>query len=454
MHILAAVLLSVAAQSVPLTLERLELNLRVDYEHERVAGIARLTVRNASTGPVATVPLLLGRLMVVQNAGGLPFEQDVVTFEDETMRQVDYVTIHLPQPLAARAATTLNIDYGGHIVGYTETGNLYVHDRVAEDFTIIREDAYAFPVLGVPSRAVNRKIPRGDFTFDAQVTVPRGYVVAAGALVGQKDNDGTTTFHFATDMPAGFLNLPIAKYGVLDDKGVRVYYLPEDQAGAKLTMEKTQAALALLTKWFGPLGKEAKLSIIEIPEGWGSQAGLIPGIILEADSFKNPKTLPALYHELAHLWNANELEKPSARLNEGQSMWLQWVMAEELDAFKPEMLTKYHERMMGRLAREPRLATIPLHEYGQNDMTDWSYVVGYFYFKVLERVIGRDALLGVLRDYYQTHRQDGATLDQFTSLLEQRFPKAKAIDADWIRSTEWLKKLQSAKSLDAVASQY
>ena len=42
MHILAAVLLSVAAQSLPLTLERLELNLRVDYEHERIAGIARL----------------------------------------------------------------------------------------------------------------------------------------------------------------------------------------------------------------------------------------------------------------------------------------------------------------------------------------------------------------------------------------------------------------------------
>ena len=454
MHMIAAVLLAVAAQTVPFTLERLELDLNVDYARERVDGVARLTVRNTSQQPVDRVPLVLGRLMTVKSAGGLRFEQAIGVFEDQTIRQVNFLTIHLADPVPPGGMRAIAIDYGGHIVPYTETGNLYVHDTIAPDFTIIREDAYAFPTLGISSRAANRAIARNGFTFDAHITVPRGFVVASGSLVDQKDGTDTTTFHFATSEPAPFLNLSIAKFGVLDDSGVRIYYLPADAEGAKLVMQKTQKALAQLAEWLGPLGKEAKLTIIEIPEGWGSQAGLIPGIILTADSFHNPTYLIALYHELGHLWNPDELDRPPARLNEGESMWLQWAMAEQLDGMTPEGFAKAVNRTVGRVANEPKLATVPLHSYGVASMTDWSYSVGFLYFTLLEKVIGRDALLGVFRDYYQKNRQQGATLDQFLALLEQRYPKAKAIDDDWIRSTKWYSELQRAKSLEAITSLY
>ena len=49
MHvILPAVLFALTSQVVPYTLERLELNVAVDYEHKRVDGVARLTIRNTS----------------------------------------------------------------------------------------------------------------------------------------------------------------------------------------------------------------------------------------------------------------------------------------------------------------------------------------------------------------------------------------------------------------------
>jgi hypothetical protein len=67
MHTLLALLLSVAAQSVPFTLERLELNLRVDYQQERIAGVVKgewvtkqvgKTIDRLSREPrLATVPL-------------------------------------------------------------------------------------------------------------------------------------------------------------------------------------------------------------------------------------------------------------------------------------------------------------------------------------------------------------------------------------------------------------
>ncbi|HEX9163132.1 MAG TPA: hypothetical protein VF980_15615 [Thermoanaerobaculia bacterium] len=454
MLILASLLFAAAANAVPFTLERLELDLAVDYEHERIDGTARLTVRNTSTESARIVPLLLGRLMKVRSAGGLQFEQNIVTFEDESIRQVDAVTVHLAQPLAPGASTTVAIDYGGHIVGYTETGELYVQDRVSEAFTMIREDALAFPVLGAPSRAANRTILRNGFSFDARITVPKGFVVAAGSLVDTHDDNGRTTFHFASSEPAPFLNLSIAKFGILDENGVRVYYLPADEAGAKLILQRTRATLDLFTKWFGPLGKPPRLAVIEIPENWGSQAGLIPGIILTADSFRDPKYLFELYHELGHLWNPPDLDKPSARLNEGLSEWLQWVVAAQLDNVPPDRVAKMQARIIDRVTHEPRLASIPLASFGASDMTDWSYRVGHLYFSLLERVIGRDALLGIVRDYYQANREKGATLKDFTALVEKRCPQASTISADWIYSTRWLEKLRTAGSLEALAAQY
>ena len=428
------------AAAVPYSLQRLELNLVVDYEQERIDGTARLTIRNDSSRPAATVPLLLGRLMRVKSADGFPFDQKINTFEDEPKRQVDAITVRLPKPLAPGATATVSIDYGGYIVPYTETGNLYVHDTVSPDFTIIREDAYSFPTLGTTSGEVNRKIHRGDFTFDAKITVPIGFTVAAGALVDSKVVEGKTTFHFGSDVPVPFVNFPIAKFRILDDGPARVYYLPEDAAGAKVVMQKTRAALDLLTQWFGPLHRAATLTLIEIPEGWGSQAALIPGIILTADDFRDPRYEAGLYHEIAHLWNGIENENPPARLNEGQSMWLQWIVSEELDGLPPERVAKAEKRAAEKALAEPRLATVPLADYGAHDLTDFSYSVGELYFAALEKAIGRDALFGVLRDYYQSH-PDGATVNDFTTLLEQRFPSGAAIDRDWIETTRWRESL-------------
>lgn len=450
---MAAVLFVFSMQAVPFTLEHLDLDLNVNYQAERIDGVARMTIRNNSTAPAGDVPLLLGRLMTIQNADGLAFEQDVLTFPDETKRQVDAAIVHLREPLAPGAAATIAIHYGGHIVGYTETGSLYIQDRVSEDFTIIRTDAYAFPVLGVLSRR-DRKMRNDTFSYDAKITVPKGFIAAAGGLVDQQDADGRTRFHFATSERAPFLAISIAKFHVTDDNGIRIYALPADDAGAKVVAEKTKAAMALLTKWFGPLPHEPRVTIVEIPTMWGSQASLVSGIILTAETFQDPKWLFELYHELGHFWNPPPADNPSPRLNEGLSMWLQDVMSEALDQVTLSHGKGMTERTLKRAASDPRVQTVPLASYGKEFMTDWSYSVGCLYFYLLESALGRDAVLGVVRDWYQTYKEKGATLNDFTSLLEKRYPKAKAIDADWITSTAWLPKLEKAKSITELAKQY
>ena len=73
--------------------------------------------------------------------------------------------------------------------------------------------------------------------------------------------------------------------------------------------------------------------MIEIPEGFGSQASATAGIILDASAFGDQAQLPQLYHELSHFWNPRDLDVPSPRWNEGLAMYLQYRLARELDGF-------------------------------------------------------------------------------------------------------------------------
>src|SRR5438270_10005208 len=140
----------------------LTLDVSVDYEKRALAGRASITVENRGDAAASQLSLLLGRLMRASavSSGGRPlrFEQEVVVFEDEPFLQMRQLRIDLPAPLAAGQRATVDIEYAGPLVGYVETGMLYVKDHVDPDFTILRREAGAFPVVGVPSRKANRSV--------------------------------------------------------------------------------------------------------------------------------------------------------------------------------------------------------------------------------------------------------------------------------------------------------
>jgi aminopeptidase N len=460
MHAVALWLL-LNATSIPVSLQHLQLDLTVDYAAERIDGVARLTIRNVTDAPVTTVPLLLNRLMTIKRATGddgtaLGLEQEVVLFSDDSTYQVDAANITLRAPLAPGKTTTIALEYGGHLVGYVETGSLYIKDHIDEEFTVIREDAWAFPGVGVPSRRLNRAGPRENFTFDIHVDVPAGLVVAAGGLfAGTQDANGRTTFHYRTEIPAPFVNIAVAKYKMLESAGVRVDYFGADEAGAKTVMDRALKALQLYEGWFGPLPQPPRFSIIEIPDGYGAQASLVAGIILESPVFHDPQYLGAMYHEIGHFWNVPDKDVPSSRWNEGLSTWLQVIVPEVLDQKPdPRFDGRVFDRTQKRIAKDARLTRVPLKDYGKEEMTDNAYGIGYLYLRVIERVIGREQLLGVLHDYFQTHKVNGGTLLAFTTMLELRYPATRRIDADWIETAAWTGKLTNAKSLEEVVAVY
>lgn len=473
LSLLLALLLSIpfafaqarAAESGPVVpyMTRLGLDVRIDYDSGRLAGTATLTLRNPNPTPIARIPLLLNRLMRADGARDgdgrvLALSQDVVVFEDMDKYQVNAVEIELAEPLRAGQSVEIAIDYAGHLVGYAETGMLYVRDHVARDFTILREEAFAFPVVGVPSSRANRAVPREPWHFDVSVTVPEGLVVALGGeRMPTVARDGLVTWRYRSREPAQWVNIAVAPYAVAERGDLRVFHFPGDEEGARLVLSAIERAAERFDRIFGPLDKPLALTVAQIPEGWGSQASLASGIILEAPVFRDRSMLDGIYHELSHLWNAPDTEAHGPRWNEGLAMFLQGRMGRELDGLADEAAS--YDRAAARLVEQctpdQPCGRVPMRAYGEARMTDYSYRVGRLMFAALHHALGEETFDRALRTHFQAHKASGGGTDDLVrAFVEVGGAPARRIFDDWLDSTAWVEKLREAGSAQALFDDY
>jgi hypothetical protein len=410
---------------------RYELDVKVDYENQKIFGTCLLTIQNPADQAVSRVPLILYRLLKVTSVASetgesIPYEQKVLSFEDWEKLQVNYVDVHLPQALASGKSLTLAIDYEGYILGYTEAGWMYVKDHVDRDFTIVRMDGYGYPVVGYPSDKVNRKAGLQSFDYLISVTVPDDLAVAnGGKLVDKVIQDGQVTYTYANIKPAWRIDMPVAAYGVAEDKNnkLKVFHLPEDKENAGMILDAMQKALRLYTGWFGPADAFQGFTIIEVPEGYGSQAD-VTSILQTADAFKERSNLTALYHEISHIWNVRALDPLPPRFeSEGLAMFLQYLVQERLDNRKDALKKGYDrlsQRFIQQCQRNPRCKDVSIIEYGREDLTDLSYTKGMLFFTILYRLMGEEDFLETMGGFYQKYVKTGATAQEFLNYLKQR----------------------------------
>ncbi len=69
---------------------------------------------------------------------------------DDKKWQVNSLTLTLREPIAPGGTTRITVNYSGWIFGYREVMG-YVSDRIGEDYTLLRPDALAYPMLAEPS---------------------------------------------------------------------------------------------------------------------------------------------------------------------------------------------------------------------------------------------------------------------------------------------------------------
>lgn len=441
--------LPVLAQPAPDALllrpTRYDLRVQLDLDRQLMDAIVRIQLRNDHPVPVRTASLLLYRLLDVRSirdhsGARRDFSQRVVTFEDFGKMQANHVRVPLAPALAPGREVTLELHYGGHLLGYAETGMLYLRDRIDTAYTMLRMDTYAYPQPGYPSEAVNRRAGLPAYDYTARITVPATHTVAnGGELVERREAGGTTTYAYRSVKASWRMDFAVARFTILRDGDLSVFHLAGDSAGARRILHAMTRTLALYSRWFGPLRGRSPFAVIEIPDGWGSQAD-VTSILQSAAAFRDARRESELYHEISHLWNGVSAETPAPRWDEGLATFLEDVTADSLSggSSTDSSAVRIARWLAGRVEQDSALRTVPPADYGKRRMTDYSYSVGSLMFYGLYRTVGHDVFCRIIGEYYRRHEAGGGGTASLVTVAREISPvDLTTFFDDWLFTPRW-----------------
>ncbi len=449
----------------PLKVTRYELHIRLYPSEERLEVEADIAVSNQSGTAQREIPFLLYRLLTVDAAvdekgAALAFRQSVVSMSDEKNWQVNSVMLTLREPLARGGTTRIVLKYSGAIFGYREVMG-YVRDHIGEDYTLLRPDALAYPMLAAPSSQSLSAAYDTLFTYDLEIQVPRGYVVACGGLPGGVSvGDGTETFRFASRMPTWRMDIAAAKFKVLknDAGNLVVYALPEDEAGAGNLLKEMQRVMEFYTRRFGPSKKATAYTVIEIPDGWGSQASDFY-ILQAAAAFRDAKRAHELYHEIGHSWNVKA--KPEVRrtrwFDEAFASYFEALALREFEGQKAfdDRMAGYREHFRNEAKKNSRNATTPIAEYGKEELGGNSYTKGAWSLYVLQQIVGEETWNRIVRAFLSEFSDRPADFGDFQRVAERVSKRELSrFFSEWIFGAESSQLLQGNSSIQEIVQRY
>lgn len=442
-----------------------DLRIRILPQEQTLESESRVTVENSDHHPITEVCFLLYRLLdvaTVQDESGKPleFQQTVVKLTDEPSMQVNKVTLGLRSPLNVGARTTFTVKFGGFIYGYPEV-MAYVHDHVGEDYTLLRPDALAYPIVSNPSLAGLIDAARASFSYEMEVNVPSGYVVASGGVAAEPHTDnGRVTFRFHSRVNTSRIDVAVARFKVLRNErsDLSVYTLPEDEQGAARLLQAMEQVIAFYTEEFGPAPGGGGYSAIEIPEGYGSQAAKFY-FLQEATAFRDPGRLHEMYHEIGHSWNAKakpEVER-TRWFDEAFASYFEALAQRRLEgepAFAQRMNT-YRDRFRKQVQENPRIAETAIRDYGKYELGDCSYTKGAWSLFVLNTMVGDPAFSRIIREFLTQHATDAADFGDFRATAERVSKKdLSRYFKEWIEEDASSKLLLESQSVEEIASRY
>lgn len=461
--VIAATVNSAKAQWEPV---KYDMNIQVDYASAKIYVDCELTVVNASTDSSNNLPLLLYRLLSMSSVtdlqgNALPFEQNVVAPDELPRLQLNSVNIKLPKEVSEGEKFSVNISYDGFIFGYTEVTWGYVREHIEEPFTILRQDTYAYPHPGYPTIESMMNVMRYSYDYNVKISVPEHLVVAnGGELISKTTQNGKTSYTYRNIKPAWRMDFAIASYEILEDNGFRLFYFSDLKEEARSLMTVLNNTMELFIKWFGPLQDFQIFSIIQVPEGYGSQAD-VTSIIQTGEVFSR-EDLNAnlnLYHELSHLWHPMEIDPiPPSRWNEGLATFTEYLTAEKMEernGLVDSTSGTISKRFIDRCQNMPNCWETPLIDYGKTRMTEYSYSKGMILFHVLYELIGHDEFMNLIKRYYQAYYKTGGSTHDLTTMIKELPHKGLASFVDeWFYGTESNEYLLKGKSVEDIVKIY
>lgn len=419
---------------------------------------AQVTVSNGGGSPLTVVPLQLSSTLNFEQAGvaekRVPFVQTTVASDADHTGQLHEAAIRLPEALAAGAAVTIEVDYGGRIpltaqrltaIGAPDAAAEATDwDRISDDFTGLRGfgDVVWYPVSSLPaSMATGAQLfdeigrqklldqnatmslrVTDEFSGDApDVVILDGHYLALDAPSSMPSGafPGVVTCSIPPQ-PLGFAvpSLFLARRTTSEANGVRVLAANRDADDAENYLAAGRDAGPILKKWLGNAHED--FTVLELPES-GDAPAEAGDVLLTPLSADPPSKLAGI---VAHGLANAAFHSDRGWLNEGVANFLETLWVESTDG---------HTAAMEKLnAARPALALAEPGSPGQGAGQDLLHATSAVYYRtkatyvlwMLSEIAGNKPLQTALQEYRAA--QDTRP-DYFEGLVE----KASGQDLRW-----------------------
>lgn len=287
------------------------------------------------------------------------------------------------------------------------------------------------------------------FTYDAQISVPKGLMALMSAENPQKkSDDGKYKFDMKQPIPAYLVALAIGDLAFHAFDGISgVYAEPEQLKAAAYEFAETPDMIKTAEELYGPY-VWGRYDILILPPAFPFGGMENPRLTFATPTvIAGDRSLSSLIaHELAHSWSGNLVTNATWDdfwLNEGFTVYFERRIIEKVKGKDFSDMGSIIGRgdlnnAFSDFGEDGKETCLKLDLKGLNPddgMTDVPYEKGYLFVVLLERTFGRDKIDAFLKKYFEVYKFKTITTEEFEDYIKSQLD---TVQLDAIHLHEWL----------------
>lgn len=289
--------------------------------------------------------------------------------------------------------------------------------------------------------------PEPRITYSANIKVPEGMLAVMSANNPIEKNDSNIySFEMKQSIPCYLLALAVGELNFKPlDSRTGVYAEPSMLEKCTEELEDMGKMVEIAEELYGSYLWE-RFDVIILPPSFPFGGMENPRLTFATPTIiAGDKSLVSLIaHELAHSWSGNLVTNATWNdfwLNEGFTVYFERRIMEAIEGKDyADMLAilGYQDlkRTLSELPENFQKLRLNLTGFHPDDaMTDVAYEKGYFFLRLLEEKVGREKFDSFLKKYFESHKFQTITTEQFLTYLNKEllFPNSITLNIDeWV----------------------
>ncbi len=292
------------------------------------------------------------------------------------------------------------------------------------------------------------------FTYDAEVTVPKGMLALMSATnPTSKNESGVYTFKMEQAIPSYLFALAVGniEYQSLGDVA-GVYAEPELLEASAYEFANMQDMVDTAESLYGDY-RWGKYDVIVLPPSFPFGGMENPRLTFATPTIiAGDRSLTALIaHELAHSWSGNLVTNANWEdiwLNEGFTVYFENRIMEEIygkDFANMLAILSFQDLNdeINRMKSEDRMedTRLKVNLKGRNPddgLTAIPYDKGYFLLRLIEETVGRENWDAFLNEYFNEYAFQVMTTEVFLNVIDEKLLSKDSSWANTIKINEWV----------------